>query len=237
MSLVTIRAAILGRLEKATKFMKIRKRKLKKYLVNSGFLIVIFISSLVILSSLQIGGFRLFVVKTGSMAPKIKTGSVVFTKKLENYQVGDAVTFRKSAEDKDSTTHRIVSIEGEGVDTNYWVKGDANNSVDPSPVMKYKVIGKAYFSIPFVGYFISLLKTPLGLIIFIIIPATVIIYEEIGNIRKELEKIKKKKNVIKKDKLKNKNSICNKLVRKIIKAKKKIRSNIIKAKRKEVSSD
>ena len=56
------------------------------------------------------------------------------------------------------------------------------------------MIGKVISKIPYIGYPISFTRTLPGVIILIVIPATIIIYEEVGNIRKEWRKRKKVKN-------------------------------------------
>ncbi len=154
--------------------------------------LVILLSLLIIISSLNIGGHTVFTVKSGSMEPAIKAGSVVFDKKQENYKVGDIITF-KVENSKDTITHRIIGIAGQGLETNFIIKGDANSSPDTKPVMKSNVVGKVLFSIPYLGYLVSFAKTLAGLIILIIIPATIIVYEEIVKIKGEVIRIRNEK--------------------------------------------
>ena len=55
---------------------------------------------------------------------------------------------------------------------------------------KENVIGKAILTVPFIGYLGYFVKTPIGFILLIVIPASVIIIMEIRNIVKELKKQK-----------------------------------------------
>jgi signal peptidase len=75
------------------------------------YLAIIVFSLLIIASSLNIGGWRMYVVKSGSMEPAIHTGSIVFDKKEadDTYVVGDIITFQLPSS-KDTVTHRIHSI-------------------------------------------------------------------------------------------------------------------------------
>lgn len=167
--------------------MKIFWRILKDVIMAT----IIILSLLLILTSLNIGAYRMFVVKSGSMEPKIKIGSIVFDQRKNNYQINDVITF-KIKNSKDTVTHRIVEIKTDAKnDIFFSVKGDVNNSPDEELVPVENVVGRVLFSIPYVGYLISFVKTLPGIIILIIIPTTIIIYEEIGKIKEEIKKIRK----------------------------------------------
>ena len=63
-------------------------------------------------------GYRFFIVRSGSMTPTIKTGSVVLVSIRKDYKVGDIITFVGDHRDTfgGTTTHRLVKIEtSEGI--------------------------------------------------------------------------------------------------------------------------
>ncbi len=157
-----------------------------------AYILLAIMALLVIFSSFEISGYRMFVVRSGSMEPEFSKDSVVLDRKQDVYSINDIITFKISNE-TDTVTHRIVGIEQERDTTFYIVKGDANKSADSEKVIKENVIGKVVYSVPYIGNAVSFLKTPKGLVLFILIPALIIIYGEIGKIKKELEKIKTKK--------------------------------------------
>ena len=132
------------------------------------------------------GDTRYEPVYTGSMEPAIPVGSVVVIKPVdpETLKVGDIICFQFS--EPTSITHRIINITNEG----FITKGDANEDPDQWIVKKENVIGKAVFTIPFIGYIGYFVRTPIGFILLIIIPASLIIIIEIRNITKELRKQK-----------------------------------------------
>jgi signal peptidase len=132
------------------------------------------------------GDTRYEPVYTGSMEPAIPVGSVVVIKPVdpETLKVGDIICFQLS--EPTSITHRIINITNEG----FITKGDANEDPDQWIVKKENVIGKAVFTIPFIGYIGYFVRTPIGFILLIIIPASLIIIIEIRNITKELRKQK-----------------------------------------------
>ena len=130
----------------------------------------------------------MYAVKTGSMTPEIKIGSVVFTTPANSYGVGDIITYSISG-GKDNITHRIVEVGGEGDNSYYVTKGDANNTADIDKVLASQVVGKVNYRVPYLGYFLQYVKTLPGLVIIIIIPATIIVYEETRKIKKEAKTI------------------------------------------------
>jgi signal peptidase I len=129
------------------------------------------------------------------MEPAIKTGSLIFILPSKKYGEGDIITY-KSEKDRDvktpdiTTTHRIIEIETEE-EYVYKTKGDANKSADISLVSEDLVLGKVVFSVPYFGHLIDFTKTQTGFILLIVIPATILVYGEILNIRKEAIKILK----------------------------------------------
>jgi signal peptidase I len=152
--------------------------------------VLIVASLLLIFTQVNFLGFQMFSVQSGSMEPELKTGAIVFNLKFPGYRTGDIITFQKQGT---NITHRIVGVSKGDQGIEYTVKGDANDSADLDQVAKNQVSGRVLFSIPYLGYFAGFLRTLPGLILFIIIPSTIIVYEEINNITKETKKIIRKK--------------------------------------------
>jgi signal peptidase len=157
----------------------------------------IFIGLLVVVALLMIvsvfpisGNYKIMIVQSGSMMPIIKTGSVVFVKPVDDYKIGDIITFGPYSKDKAPTTHRIYDTKIVNRAAAYITKGDANNAPDKREVKEKDIIGKVLFSIPFLGYAVDFAKKPLGFALIIIFPAAVIIFDEIKKIYQELTKNK-----------------------------------------------
>lgn len=142
----------------------------------------------ILLSLLPVQGmYKLYTVQSGSMSPKIPTGSLVVVIPSDSYAVGDVITFTDSADSTSTTTHRIIGLNG----TSYLTKGDANDGADIDPVQKTNVVGKVIFHLPYIGYPVGYAKTLPGLIILIVIPATIIIWEELKKLKKEWHRSQK----------------------------------------------
>ena len=117
------------------------------------------------------------------MEPKIKKGSIVFVFSQKDYKVGDIITFKIG--NGIPITHRLIEIEKKGKKTFFKTKGDANLTPDAEAVEKENVLGKVIFSLPFLGYILSYLKSPIFFLSLIWIPAILIIKEKIKEIKDE----------------------------------------------------
>jgi len=111
-------------------------------------------------------------------------------KPVDEYKIGDVISFGEVTKTKSPTTHRIYDIKvTEGIPS-YITKGDANNTPDTKEIEKSEIIGKVFLNIPYIGYAVDFTKKPLGFALIIIVPATVIIGDEIKKIYGEVKKKK-----------------------------------------------
>ncbi len=152
------------------------------------------IALLLILSTFNFSGnIKFLVVQSGSMEPSIKVGSVVVVKSVSNYKVGDIITFGPYSKTKTPTTHRIYEIKGDCPNCTFVTKGDANNGPDQHDIRLSDIIGKVLLDVPYVGYAVATAKKPVGFALIIIIPAAIIIYDEVRKIWAEVKKMRRKK--------------------------------------------
>jgi len=155
---------------------------------------ILLVAVLLIVSIFPItGNYKVMTVISGSMEPAIKTGSVVIVKPVDEYKIGDVITFGPYSKTKAPTTHRIFDVKVENGQPVYITKGDANNAPDQRQVAKREIIGKVLLDVPYVGYAVAAAKTPAGFTAIIIIPAAVIIYDEVRKIWEEVKKMRKRK--------------------------------------------
>lgn len=187
-------------MEKAKSRLKRINWKLLRNIIYWFLIVVlIIIAGVTAVSALDIpGAIKLYTVQSGSMTPAVPAGSLVISKPADGYYVGDVIVFKAEKDrliknPKSTTTHRVFEVKETGVGTEYVTKGDANNAPDSQIVAKELVLGKTIFSIPLLGYPVSFAKTREGLIILIVIPATMIIYSEILNIKNEAKRLIKER--------------------------------------------
>lgn len=139
------------------------------------------------------GNYKVKIVMSGSMEPAIHTGSIIVIKPETQYKIGDVITFGKDTKKDVPTTHRIAEMRAEEGKYIYRTKGDANKSEDVKEISESEVIGKVFFSVPFLGFVLDFAKKPLGFVLLVVVPAVAIILDEMGKIWKEIKKKKEQK--------------------------------------------
>ncbi|MBU0569959.1 signal peptidase I [Patescibacteria group bacterium] len=130
-----------------------------------------------------------YVVYSGSMEPAIKTAGVIFTLPQDAYFPGDIITFALNDDSENLVTHRVEYKEfpnGFNEEPTYLTSGDANEDLDNWEVTNEQIIGKVFFSVPYLGYVVDFAQKPQGFILLVIIPATIIIYEELKFLKSKI---------------------------------------------------
>ena len=105
-------------------------------------------------------GYTPVYVLSGSMEPAFSAGDMILITEKPEYQVGDVVTYQMGSQ---TVTHRIIGEE----DWQFLLQGDANNTPDIDPVEKEQILGKQVAVIPYLGWLISFLRTPVGLVVLV----------------------------------------------------------------------
>ena len=111
-------------------------------------------------------GFGLAEVLSDSMYPTIKTGDVIMVVPKDEYQIGDIVAFEDGSM---IVTHRIIDQNEDG---SFVTKGDyVGNSADDMPLKDQYIIGKVVNVFEGVGPFVSVMQSPLVIMLSIMIIA------------------------------------------------------------------
>lgn len=108
-------------------------------------------------AGLWASGWRVFIVHTGSMTPKIASGDLVIDRPATSVHVGEVITFAKVH--GQYTTHRVAAVTPNGIRT----RGDANPSDDFGYVTKSQVSGRVVASVPYAGFAAVFLRQPEGI--------------------------------------------------------------------------
>ncbi len=137
-------------------------------------------------------GFGLTVVLSGSMEPELSVDDLLIVVPSDSYEVGDVVVYQTK---RIAIVHRIISINGDEIIT----RGDDNDK-DDDPISINNIKGKVVYAIPFVGYLVQLIKTPIGTIV--LLGLAILFMEssfrkdkeqkksELDSLREEIEKLK-----------------------------------------------
>ena len=179
-----------GKIKMNEKIQKIKNNKVLKIIGNIIYTIVfIFIALILIIAVLQrttnneisLGGYRIFVVATGSMVPKYNVGDVLLSKEIapENIKVGDDIVYKgkKGSFNDKVITHRVISIEKHD-DGGYKIitKGVANEEQDPE-IDETQVYGKIIYKIKTLSLLGKIVKNMYVFYFIIFIPLGIIIYQ------------------------------------------------------------
>jgi len=136
------------------------------------------------------------VILSGSMEPTIPVGSIVVVGRVDpdDVKVSDIIVFQRS---KSKTLHRVIDKIVENDSYYFKTKGDANEDPDPWLVQPEQIQGALLLTIPYYGYLLYFAGTPIGFILMVIIPAILLIANEIRKIiqLKKEEKISARENI------------------------------------------
>lgn len=120
-------------------------------------------------------GWRVGAVVSGSMEPSMHAGDVMITRPVApgEVRVGDVILFKPSRGES-LVAHRVIEITREP-ELRFVTKGDANNARDPNPVSTEELEGTLFLNIPYLYLLFTLIRTPLGLLLTIGIPAAILL--------------------------------------------------------------
>ncbi|MGG1574219.1 signal peptidase I SipW [Fictibacillus sp. NRS-1165] len=174
--------------------------KVKKWLSNIVttvlFATLLFMAVVVISSKASGGdpsflGYQLKTVLSGSMEPRIHTGSIIAVKPggdMTRFKKGDVITF-KASENK-LITHRINKVEGSGSNTRYVTKGDNNDAPDLEPVLANNAVAEYKgFTVPYVGYGMEFAQSKKGTTLLMIVPGILLLIYSVVTIWKAFREI------------------------------------------------
>ena len=148
----------------------------------------------VLLVGARVIGLQVFTVLSGSMEPAYHTGSLIYVKEEDTFdlEAGDVITFMLNEDTV--ATHRIVEVVPDETDSSvirFRTKGDANNVEDGSLVHYKNVIGTPVFTIPYLGYVASYIQSPPGMYVAIAVGAFILMLSFIPDLfaKEEEEKV------------------------------------------------
>jgi len=141
-----------------------RPRRAKEHLSTLTLLVSIVIF-LLLFRPTFLGGDVTYVIATGSsMEPLFHHGDLLVLKRAPSYQVGDIVGYKPSLPAEVSSEHKLPLIVHRIVkfDERGWfvTKGDNFDKPDPYAVEEDLIVGKLWFSVPYLGYLFMFVRKP-----------------------------------------------------------------------------
>lgn len=127
-----------------------------------------------------IGANESYVILSGSMEPEMSPGDAVIVddRGAGAIEEGDVITFSREGSDT-VVTHRVVDVQEENGERVFETKGDANDQADRQPVRAEDVVGTVVLTIPFVGYVVHFVNTPLGFATTVLLPIGLFVLSEV----------------------------------------------------------
>ncbi len=118
------------------------------------------------------------------MSPAFETGSIVLVRPLEASAIrpGEIITFQDPENQGMIVTHRVIAVNtaaGSEKPESFTTRGDANDTKDLLPVPVGNLLGRVSYSVPYLGFLFFFTNTQDGILLFIIIPALLIIVLEL----------------------------------------------------------
>lgn len=153
-------------------------------LIEVTFLLLATIAVLALLSSLLLG-WKFDIILSSSMSPTLEGGdlAIVVPSEIEEIEEGSVICFI-SPLDGHSLCHRVVEIGIRGGNRFFRTQGDTNDSQDPFAVPTENVTGRPAVRVPKLGLLVLALKSHWGFVFGLLIPALLIIADEIWQIIK-----------------------------------------------------
>lgn len=129
-------------------------------------------------------GWHVTVVGGGSMEPAIAAGGVVVVQPVDTQSIaaGDVVLYAPPSAPGTTTIHRVVEVVVENGALQFRTQGDANDAPDPYLVPAQNVKGQVRLLVPYLGYALSGIGTPLGRSLLFGVPALMLIAYELRNV-------------------------------------------------------
>jgi signal peptidase len=158
-----------------------------RILKTCGQWLLLGVATLLVLTLLFLNvGPRLFpyqalIVRSGSMAPTIPTGSLNLYRKVnaDQLHVGQIILFTDPLDPSVQITHRIYAIQG-GAQGRYFItKGDANAVPDNWQVPAVGSGWTVFWHVPDVGYALSALESTDARVVLIGVPIFLLLVLEV----------------------------------------------------------
>lgn len=157
-------------------------RRLVQHLGNLLLILSIGLAILLLIPLIPVSDqwYQLAVVRSASMEPKLKVGSLAIYKAQAAYYPGEVIAYQTQENKSEKLIiHRIVEKNDQPQSTVYLTQGDATQYISSEPILKNQVKGKLIGSIPQAGYLISWFKSQVGISVVVLFLLMILVMEEL----------------------------------------------------------
>lgn len=164
------------------KYVKIISNALMLFMMSTLILAIFVVFFRISGSDMKLGGFSMYRLISGSMAPKYKTGDYVIVRDTDaSYlNTGDIIAYVSEESDTSGEVivHRIVAIEEDTIVT----RGDANPIDDKIKTTPTRVIGRVVMKLSLLKYADGIFSNAVMFVLFIVLPVVFMIFNESANL-------------------------------------------------------
>lgn len=118
-------------------------------------LILVSLLAIVVVVVPLVTGAKPYTILTGSMEPQYPPGTLVVVQpaEAEDINLGDVITYQLESGKAQVVTHRVVGVGADADGTPVFItRGDANDADDADPVLPVQIVGKLWYSVPYIGW-------------------------------------------------------------------------------------
>ena len=161
-----------------------RRVSLLRILRNMCVIAVLLVSAFT--ATVLLCGGKAYAVASDSMAPRLHRGDVVFVRRVDfdALGVGDVISAHFPKEDG-VFTHRIIRVDA--AKRQVYTRGDRNMSDDLMPTDAAHIIGKLWFSLPYLGFLSIMIQNYTLIYIFLGAAIVLIALRFVLSMRKKTE--------------------------------------------------
>jgi signal peptidase I len=146
-------------------------------------------------------GYRMFVIVSNSMKPSLTVGDVILVKTTDakDIKVKDTITYKGQQGDFRGMviTHQVVNIQTEKSPIDgkgsyiFYTKGTNNTLIDSQAVYEEQIYGVKVYKFFLISLISKVIRNTFGLLLFVVLPLSLLFIFEIMDIRRELQERRK----------------------------------------------
>lgn len=135
-----------------------RERGVWSYIVagiSGGLLLVITGIAVAVIIVPWVTNSTALTVLTRSMEPSYPPGTLVIVQPVNPNQISinDVITYQLTPGVPEYVTHRVIAVSrSTGGELSFTTKGDNNGAADATPVASEQVMGRVWYSLPWIGW-------------------------------------------------------------------------------------
>ena len=123
--------------------------------ISAGLLLIVAGIAVAVIVVPWVTGSVPLTVLTRSMEPSLPPGTLVVVQPVapSSIAIGDVITYQVKSGEAEYITHRVIAISSStGGDTTFTTQGDNNAEPDGTPVIADQVMGRVWYSVPWIGW-------------------------------------------------------------------------------------